>query len=73
VSDETWGEVSVALVVLRLRKTAFPEELAAFLSKKLAKYKFPKHWRFLEALPRTLYGKVVKGQLRDQFVAERSG
>ena len=70
IPDETWGEVGVAFIVLLPGKSASPEELAGFLAKKLAKYKLPKHWRFVQALPRTPYGKVVKGTLRDQFLAE---
>jgi fatty-acyl-CoA synthase len=43
------------------------EELAAFLSAKLAKYKIPRRWLFLDALPRTAYGKVVKRELQERF------
>lgn len=61
VSDETWGEVGVAFVV----GTASAEELEQFLSTRLARYKLPRRYRFLEALPRTPYGKVEKGRLRE--------
>jgi fatty-acyl-CoA synthase len=45
------------------------EELAEFLSAKLARYKIPRRWLFLDALPRTAYGKVVKGELRERLTA----
>jgi fatty-acyl-CoA synthase len=64
VPDDTWGEVGAAFVVVRDGMTVTGEELAAFLSEKLARYKVPRRWAFVDALPRTAYGKVVKGELR---------
>jgi fatty-acyl-CoA synthase len=70
VPDSTWGESGAAFVVLREAGRASAEELAAFLGLKLAKYKIPKHWMFVDALPRTPYGKVLKGELRDRLIRE---
>lgn len=47
--------------------TSPAEDLTAFLAAKLAKYKLPKEFIFIESLPRTAYGKVVKADLRDQY------
>ena len=63
VPDETWGEVAAAFVV----GTASESELTEWLSGRLAKYKIPRRFIFLDALPRTPYGKVVKGDLRIDF------
>jgi fatty-acyl-CoA synthase len=63
VPDETWGEVAVAFVVGRT--TA--DELASYLMLRIAKYKVPKRFIFVEALPRTPYGKVEKARLREQL------
>ncbi|HEX8152183.1 MAG TPA: AMP-binding protein, partial [Thermoanaerobaculia bacterium] len=60
IPDDTWGEVAVAFVVA----TATSEELAQYLGTRLAKYKVPKRFVHLDALPRTAYGKVVKEELR---------
>jgi fatty-acyl-CoA synthase len=60
VPDETWGEVAVAFVV----GTATAAELTEWLTSRIAKYKIPKRIVFLDALPRTPYGKVVKADLR---------
>jgi fatty-acyl-CoA synthase len=60
VPDETWGEAGVAFVV----GTASEEELAQYLGTRIAKYKVPKRFVRVEALPRTPYGKVVKEELR---------
>lgn len=67
LSDPTWGEIGAGCVVLREPGSVTGEDLAAFLSAKLAKYKIPRRWLFLDALPRTAYGKVVKGELRDRL------
>jgi fatty-acyl-CoA synthase len=60
MEDATWGEVGVAFVVSRARQ----EDLDAFLAARLSRYKLPKRYVFLEALPRTPYGKVEKEKLK---------
>jgi fatty-acyl-CoA synthase len=70
IPHPTWGEVGVAFVVLGGEPT--PEDLVAFLEGRLAKYKVPREFVFVEALPRTPYGKVVKGDLRDEYLKDRS-
>jgi fatty-acyl-CoA synthase len=59
VPDETWGEVGVAFVVCTLSSA----ELSEYLASRIAKYKVPRRFVFVEALPRTAYGKVVKAEL----------
>ena len=71
VPEPTWGEVGVAFVVLRPGEPATKAELVAFAESRLARYKLPKDVVFVEALPRTAYGKVVKGELRDAYLAGR--
>jgi fatty-acyl-CoA synthase len=63
IADETWGEVGIAFVV----SSASEGELAQYLAQRLAKYKLPKRFVFLDALPRTPYGKVVKEELRKRL------
>src|SRR5688572_30786548 len=58
VPDETWGESGVAFVV----GTASADELTQYLGERLAKYKLPRRFVFLDLLPRTPYGKVVKDE-----------
>ena len=64
VPDEKWGEACVAYVVAPGVKAA---DLGAFLGDRLSRYKIPKQFVFLDALPRTPYGKVEKGKLRASF------
>jgi len=72
VPDERWGEVGVAYVVVRHGDDPPPgaDELAAFLAGRLARYKVPKDLRLIDELPRTAYGKVVKGELVERWAAE---
>jgi fatty-acyl-CoA synthase len=65
--DPTWGEVGAAFVVLREAQSVSADDLGAFLATKLARYKIPRRWVFVDALPRTPYGKVVKGELRERL------
>jgi fatty-acyl-CoA synthase len=67
VPHEKWGEVPVAFVLLSAPHTAKAEELAHFLGERLARYKVPKEFLFVDALPRTPYGKVLKGELLEQY------
>jgi fatty-acyl-CoA synthase len=62
VPDERWGEVGRAFVVLHGDATA--EELLGFLGGRIARYKIPKSVVFLDSLPRTGSGKVLKKRLR---------
>jgi fatty-acyl-CoA synthase len=63
-SDERWGEVPVAFVVLRPGSTASAEDLTAHCREQLARFKVPKDVSFLDALPRNPSGKVLKRDLR---------
>ncbi|HEU4521816.1 MAG TPA: hypothetical protein VFT12_07430 [Thermoanaerobaculia bacterium] len=61
VGDETWGEVGVAFVV----GSATAEELSEYLALRIAKYKVPKRFVFVDSLPRSPYGKVEKVRLKE--------
>lgn len=59
VPDPTWGQRVCAAVV----GTASEAELAAYAREHLAPPKRPKTWMFVDALPRTLTGKVLRRDL----------
>jgi fatty-acyl-CoA synthase len=67
VPHPTWGEVGIAFVVAKGGPPS-PAELIDFLAGRLAKYKLPRELVFVDALPRTPYGKVVKGELRSKYL-----
>jgi fatty-acyl-CoA synthase len=64
VPDAIWGETGAAFVVARAGASQRPGEIARFLEERLARYKVPRQFYFLEKLPRTAYGKVIKPELR---------
>jgi fatty-acyl-CoA synthase len=70
VSDSNWGEVGRAFVVTRNGAVALAAELAAHCGGRLARYKIPKSFVQLDALPRTGSGKVNKQQLRNADIGE---
>ena len=65
VPDERWGEVGLAAVVLR--ETVTEEEVRGFLKAHLASYKVPKHIRFVDTLPKSGAGKILKSDLAAFF------
>jgi fatty-acyl-CoA synthase len=70
VPDDTWGEVGVAFVVCRADEALSQDEIVGHLAGCLARFKIPKAIRVLDHLPRTVYGKVKKSELRDRYLSE---
>jgi long-chain acyl-CoA synthetase len=66
VPDERWGETVKALIVRRAGAPAGADELVAFLRARLAAYKLPRIVEFVDDLPRTPSGKVLKRELRER-------
>src|SRR5215470_6743724 len=64
VPDEEWGESLKAFIVLRPGHAVSAEELRGFCREALANYKSPKFFEFVDVLPRTPTGKVLKRELR---------
>jgi fatty-acyl-CoA synthase len=68
--DARWGEVVVAVVVLRdPAQEAWTPALQAFLDGRLARYKWPRRWQSVDALPKTALGKVQKPELKAMLKA----
>ena len=59
-----WGEEVVAFVVAETGHAADPAALDAHCTDHIARFKRPKHYRFLRELPKNNYGKVLKTALR---------
>jgi fatty-acyl-CoA synthase len=71
--DSKWGEIPAAFVVLKPGQTVTQEQLCDFLQQRIAKFKIPRVFEFLETpLPKTGTGKIVKRQLREMFWAGRA-
>jgi fatty-acyl-CoA synthase len=70
VPDEKWGEVGIACVVLKPKADASEGELIGFLQDKLARYKVPKQVVFMDSLPISSMGKILKRELRQQLAKQ---
>ena len=73
VPDERWGETVKALVVVRPGSATTADELIAFARERLAGYKLPRSVDFVEELPRTPSGKVLKRELRKRYASDEGG
>ncbi len=71
VPDARWGEACAAFVVLRDDAAATGDELVAHCRERLARFKVPKTVAFVDALPRSSLGKVLKDELRAGIGAPR--
>jgi fatty-acyl-CoA synthase len=67
VPDGKWGEVPRALVVLKPHSSATEPELLEFSRSRLAHYKCPRAVDFVESLPKTGTGKILKRDLRKKY------
>jgi long-chain acyl-CoA synthetase len=67
VPDERWGEAVKAVVVVRPESGVTEEELIQFARSHLAGYKTPKTVTFIDQLPKSGAGKILKRELRDVF------
>jgi fatty-acyl-CoA synthase len=66
--DPLWGEIPMAFVVTKPGQSCTEKELFDFGSKRLAKFKLPKKYEFLnEPLPKGGTGKILKRELRERF------
>ena len=69
VPDDEFGEAVAACVVLEDGGTATAEELIEHCRATIASYKKPRHVHFVDDLPRTGTGKVVKQELKKRLAA----
>jgi len=67
VPDPKWGEVGKAIVVLKPGKHATEQELLDHCRANLAGYKVPKSIVFVDALPISSAGKILKRELKEKF------
>jgi long-chain acyl-CoA synthetase len=74
VPDEEWGERVLAVVEPRAGVATSPEladELVAFCRERLAHYKCPRGVDFVDRLPRSDAGKIVRRRVREPYWAGR--
>ncbi len=62
-----WGEDVVAFVVMRPGASVAPADLDRLCLDNIARFKRPKDYKFVEALPKNNYGKILKTELRSKL------
>ena len=67
VPDPEWGQIPKAIVVLKKGETATAEEVIEHCRAKLASFKRPRSVAFVDALPRSAVGKILKNKLRELY------
>jgi acyl-CoA synthetase (AMP-forming)/AMP-acid ligase II len=67
VPDSVWGEAVKAVVVLTPGASATEESIVAFAAQHMASYKKPKSVDFVDELPKSAYGKLLKRELRARY------
>jgi fatty-acyl-CoA synthase len=70
VPSEKYGEEVMAWVRLRDGMQATEEELVAFCRGRIATYKIPRYWKFVDSFPMTVTGKIQKFVMREAAVEE---
>ena len=71
IPDEYRGETIKAFIVVKEGETLTEEEVTAYCKENLAAYKVPKRVEFIEELPKTAVGKVLRRELRDMEIAKQ--
>ncbi|WP_425860823.1 acyl-CoA synthetase [Arthrobacter sp. TWP1-1] len=64
VPDEQWGEVGKAFIVLEDEVEFTVEDIRTAVGQALSRFKIPKQIEFVEQMPRTSTGKLLKTELR---------
>lgn len=67
VRDDEWGEIVVAVLVVRDGEMPRAADLDALCNARIARFKRPKRYEFRNELPKNNYGKVLKRALRDEL------
>jgi acyl-CoA synthetase (AMP-forming)/AMP-acid ligase II len=67
VRDPVWGQNVFAAVVLKNGAKMRSEEVIQYCKENLASFKKPKHVEFVDSLPRSPIGKVLRSELRKRF------
>ena len=70
VPSEKYGEEVMAWVKLREGTSPTGDGIAAWCKGKIATYKIPRHWKFVDSFPMTVTGKIQKFKMRETAVEE---
>ncbi len=73
IPDEYWGEAVHAVVVLKVGETMTDRDVIDFCGEHMAGYKKPKAVDFVDELPVSGYGKILRREVRDAYWQGHSG
>ena len=73
VPDPDWGESVMAVIVAVAREAVDLGHVERLCLDQVARFKRPKHWRVVDALPKNSAGKVLKRELRMRFAGVDGG
>jgi acyl-CoA synthetase (AMP-forming)/AMP-acid ligase II len=65
--DDVWVERVHAVVALKEGEKASEEDIIAFCKEQLARYKAPRSVEFVDALPKSAQGKILKREIREKY------
>ena len=65
-----WGEAIKAVVSVKPGMKITEEEIINFCKENIASYKKPKSVDFLDSLPKNAYGKILKREIREKYLAD---
>lgn len=70
VPSEKYGEEIMAWVIPVKDKVLTGEQLVAFCDQKIAHFRVPKYWKFVDEFPMTISGKIRKVEMREIAIKE---
>ena len=70
IPERDWGEVPVGFVQIKPGHEVAEQELSEFCRVRLASYKVPRIWRFVDQFPQSASSKIQKYVLRELYLAE---
>jgi fatty-acyl-CoA synthase len=70
VPSEKYGEEVMAWVKIKDGRSISADELIVFCSRRIAHYKIPKFWKFVDGFPMTVTGKIRKVEMREAAIEE---
>jgi long-chain acyl-CoA synthetase len=67
--DEHLGEIVAAVIVPEPGAAVDPVQIRAFCAERLTRYKVPRRIVTVDSLPKSMLGKVLRRQVRDDVLA----
>lgn len=67
IPDRIWGEAIKAVIVIKSGQKATEREIIEFCRERIAGFKCPKSVDFLQALPKSAAGKILRKDIRDLY------